>query len=394
MNEELEELSTYKTVSLNSEGKTFDKLENFIANDKLSLEFINNLVCVLHEVNNPEGLVIDESKPNNENVNISQGRARHSSISFLLGLCVSKFHNFLGNLSSIFNDRLIEYLDVNEPYINYKLWMITSMNHDLGYYTSYVIKDIPLSDVKVKYNLFDDSLYFGFDQLSEFSKKYPKVLKNNYERIKSYYEYSRKYHRNKKNHFEKFDHGIIGGYILYDRALSMLKPYEIDVSKDIDMSLSDMNHKLTQRDILFYKAASLTICQHNIYKSQRSEDDELYGNELKYLWTTGNYSIDRKHPLLLMLSLVDTVECVKNFSKSSDSSKSLQTLTVLENIELSVDRNNIFINYKKLDDFITKRKSDELKTIFEGCKQNIKSLSDWTEFKVEIINDNEFRIYL
>ena len=65
-----------------------------------------------------------------------------------------------------------------------------------------------------------------------------------------------------------------------------------------------------------------------------------------------------------------------------------------ENIELSVDRNNIFINYKKLDDFITKRKSDELKTIFEGCKQNIKSLSDWTEFKVEIINDNEFRIYL
>lgn len=268
------------------------------------------------------------------------------------------------------------------------------MNHDLGYYTSYVIKDIPLSDVKVKYNLFDDSLYFGFDQLSEFSKKYPKVLKNNYERIKSYYEYSRKYHRNKKNHLEKCDHGIIGGYILYDRALSMLKPYEIDVSKDIDMSLSDMNHKLTQRDILFYKAASLTICQHNIYKSQRSEDDELYGNELKYLWTTGNYSIDRKHPLLLMLSLVDTVECVKNFSKSSDSSKSLQTLTVLENIELSVDRNNIFINYKKLDDFITKRKSDELKTIFEGCKQNIKSLSDWTEFKVEIINDNEFRIYL
>lgn len=147
----LKELFDEQLVHLSPFETTFYDVADFITKDNKSKDFLNSFIYNKKLFPHDEGY----------NVKITKGRARHSAISFLLGLCIGDFCDLFGYCSSIFNDNLISYLYVNEPYINYKLWMCTATNHDYGYYSSYVKQTKKLNELPIKYDLFDDSVNWG-----------------------------------------------------------------------------------------------------------------------------------------------------------------------------------------------------------------------------------------
>lgn len=367
----LEELFDAQLKQLPFNENVYHNVSDFITDDNKSADFLNSFYY--NEKLFP--------KQDNDST-ITKGRARHSAISFLLGLCIGDFCKLFGNCSAIFNDMQCDYMHINEPYINYKLWMCTATNHDYGYYSELVKQQKALNELAIKYDLFDDTLDWNENILKCFEQQYPKVLKNSYQNIKDYYIYSQIYHL-KENSDEKSDHGILGGVLLYDRFLRK----HCKNIKNIDastLSFSGILNKLSYRDVLYYKASCLTICQHNIFKSNNSNSDLLYGNKLSHLFHNGGYFIGRNHPLLLLLSLVDTIECVKRFSRKESASNYFQTLTILKSIRLSVNKQKIVVDFTDLANKIYHAKN-ESKLLQELNKHvnAIIEMQDWACLNVK-----------
>lgn len=356
----------------------FLKVEKFITSDSECAQFINNLL-------------FDEPKPiyPNKSLQITNGRARHSVISFLLGLCIKNFCGLFGKFSSALNDDNPLYLEFGEPYIDYWLWLITATNHDYGYFSKYLNTDTCLSELEVKYNLFDDKSYFKMIYLKDFEKKYVGILKNNYAQINDYFEFSKFYHL-KHGDNEKCDHGILGAYLLFDKLVKSVDNFSI---KKIDYSLSFMNRNKSLKDILLYKSACLTIAQHNIYKSLDSKDDVDYLKyNLAHLTSNSNYYLDIDTPILTLLSLVDTLECIKAFSRAENKKNYIQTVTILKNIKMAVSKHEILVDYNDLFEEVNKRNDKNIQRIFDSYIESIKCLNFWTKFIVEEKTPNIIKI--
>lgn len=370
LNIELEQFPNYKSVGCSN-------VLELITDDEAAAKFINHL--------NYEDEEVFEFK---NTIPISQGRARHSVISFLLGLVIGKFKGLFGSLSSAFNDNTVQYIEeINEPYIEYWLWMLVSTNHDYGYYSKYVSQKIDLSDIEVKYDLFYDDNSIPYEPLHNFEEKYPKVLKLPYEKIKNYFDYSKFYHEKEGDHEELCDHGILGGVLIYDKAVSKIASSLTD--KEIKYSMSDMNRPNSVKDILFYKAICLTIAQHNIFKSSSDKKDEDYKNYgLDILCYDSDYFIDVDTPILALLTLVDTIECVKRFSRAENDESYLTANTVLSSIKLSVSENEIILDFSDLKDRIKKKGNEDLTHKFEEYKNGILRMETWTKFQAYKIDAN------
>ena len=351
---------------------TYKNISEFIENDKQSAEFINHVV-------------FSDKSMYLTNV-VAQGRARHSVISYFLGLVIGDFCGLFGNCSSIFNCNNLGYLQINEPYINYRLWLITSTNHDYGYFSQYLKTGYDLK--KVKYNLLSDNDY-DLSILTNVSHIYPKIFKNTYENINDYYLYSQYFHKNDK--FEKCDHGILGGVLLFNKIFPKIKSKIIN-TEAVNFSLSYMNRPYIVNDVLFYKAACLTICQHNIFKSDgKIETENNYKKyHLEHLLKQSGYSVGLDTPLLALLSLVDTIECIKSFSKKDGKKTGLRTITILKNIKIGVTKDEILLDYTDLYNYITEDEG-RLNVLIE-CIGKIESLPDWTDFKIDKINNDPYRL--
>lgn len=358
----------------NNKSYPYKSIEEFIFDDEKSVKFINRL-------NYGENTMYNDVIKND----ISQGRARHSIISLFLGLILGKFKKLFENCSSILKKNDND-LSSYEKYLNFKLWMITAINHDYGYHSRYVLENVPIERLPIKYDLFDDKINFNYIPLMDYSSKYSHVLKNNYNQIKEYYIYSQKFH-NKNNDIERNDHGILGALLLYDRVN---RKYANQFNECV-INKNYINENFQSIDMLLYKTACLTIAQHNIYKSKCEENDELYGPKLSHLYYNSKYVIDEKYVLLYLLTLVDTIECVKLFSKSESETKYFETLTILKNIELLVKDDEITIDFSKLYNKIKKDKEELIKKIIKHM-DNIKDLSSWTTFNVIKISDTVLKI--
>ena len=147
-----------------------------------------------------------------------------------------------------------------------------------------------------------------------------------------------------------------------------------------------------ENEILIAEASSLTIAQHNIFKSSSKECDRKYPEGLlKKLGHDSSFRINRKTPLLLLLSLVDTIECVKKFGKKDqedNGNKSFEALTVLKSIFVFSDKEKIEID---LSEFAKKMKKKGIDK--EEYWKSISTLSNWTELKVTE-KDDVFTIVL
>lgn len=329
--------------------------------------------------------------PNRESrlYEFSKARASHAVVTYFIGIVFSEFAHLRIDISEKIKIKLDEHhqysseKDVNNLFL--RLWMLTSLYHDYGYFSKYIEqRNLQLRKI-VKYYLLDD--YYSdknLDILSDFSHKFSETMAFSYDEIESYDEYARKYHD--ENHSEKeperIDHGILGGVLIFDRLIR---------------AAVKQNDPFQQAEIVAAKTSCITIAQHNIYKSPTGKRDALYGDALRKLHHDSDFTIDESIPLLLLLCLVDTVECVKRLGKGELKTGFLMAKTVLEKIEMDFSAERILIDYSKLDSHIKERQkksyNKELDKEYENYRRAIRGLNTWTQLST-YLEDNIITIKL
>ena len=149
---------------------------------------------------------------------------------------------------------------------------------------------------------------------------------------------------------------------------------------------------INRDELLVIKASCLTIAQHNIFKSASIEDDIRYGDSLRKLHSTSEFVINSSTPLLFLLSLVDTFECVKKLSKSENSNQSFKTLTVLSGISLYVSQEEILVDFSELDKRVERKWDETLKDNYKKYRESLFDMKSWTSFKIESVDNHVISI--
>lgn len=331
-------------------------LELFINDGKKSAEFIRYLLK-------------DDSYsiPDNDShlYEIAESRARHSAVTFLMGLAFSRFGDLFVQIPSI-----IHY-DVGYAR---NMWLKTSLYHDKAYSSTY-LRDTTL-DIQKKFLpfLLTDEYQRNLSSINQFSYRYPGTLAYTYEEILNYDKYAIEYHQSENDEDEKRDHGVLGGVMMFS-----------DLAKKAEKS-----GRLNELPVI--KACSLAVAQHNIFKSPNKDYDKRYfDHDLNNLLSTSSFQITSDQPLLLFLSLIDTIECVKKLSKGQNSDKYLKTLTVLKSINVSVQADSIEIDYSALKKEVFAKKDEELIKTFDSYLKAVSNLNTWTTFLTEFDPSNPCR---
>ncbi len=329
------------------------RIQEFITDDAKSVEFIRSILQD-DEFNMPSrGDLL---------YNLAKARARHSAITFLIGLVLFKFENFE---RMILDSSYMQRTDGHTAAV--RLWMLTALYHDYGY----SLTDIRNAEIglksKIKYYLLDDT--YPHEQLKilrQFSTCHEDALAYTYDEIEEYDKCSRRWGWRQRSE-EKVDHGILGGVRIFDRLVKRaIKEFPIN-----------------SKELIAIKTSCLTIAQHNIFKSESKETDNYYGDTLTKLYYASPFVIDNCAPLLLLLSLVDTFECVKKLSKGENEKQYLKTLSILSSISLRVSQEELTIDFSKLDKRIQDKNSEILKTAYMDYKQNLLKLEHWTSFAID-----------
>ena len=142
----------------------------------------------------------------------------------------------------------------------------------------------------------------------------------------------------------------------------------------------------------FYADICFCIMEHNIWK--KNEDYPL--SSLYHLIDKSNFvKINlQKEPLLFLLSLVDTIEPIKKFSKCKDSNsssdKSIFPKTIAKSIKINITNKSIIIDGNELEKVLKKR-DKSLK--INDWTTPIKGLSNWVEVNSSV-NNNFIKITL
>jgi hypothetical protein len=245
---------------------------------------------------------------------------------------------------------------------------MTALNHDMAYSSAYLKQGtLSFHDI-TKYYLLDDSSLLEF---MNYEKKHSDVLRYWYREIEGYDDWARNFHKLRGDLEERIDHGILGGVLTFDRMMRR--------------TIQDGSG---QGYII--KPASLTIAQHNMFKSDSKQFDMQYPGKPKVLQFGSKVVINFRTPLLLLLSIVDTVECVKKFCRSNlGPKKQIETLNVLKNIDIDVGRTEIHIDYSRYLKEVDKTNNRDL---FNRYYASVCSLSTWTSLYVDNNRGQEITI--
>lgn len=92
--------------------------------------------------------------------------------------------------------------------------------------------------------------------------------------------------------------------------------------------------------------------------------------------------------MLLFLSLIDTIECVKKLSKGRNVDKYLESLTVLKSISVSVQCDCIEIDYSALKKEVLSKNDKELEEVFDSYLDTVSALNTWTTFLTKFDSSN------
>lgn len=317
-------------------------------------------------------------------VSINLYRVSHILITWLLGIGLSehfdlKEKGFLGNLYY--------------P----QLWLQTAIIHDYGYFCRKELSDVDLSidKITVPYSLLTDTysskrldMLSGLSALSDFQHYFT----YSYDEISKYFKYAKHIHIDKKEHgsiadikpgTEINDHGIVGGCLAFKRYCQEVERVKIDPSYAINY---------------IQKIACYTAASHNIFKSRDAEKDVEYNDfGLTELLSSSPVRISLDNKLLLLLSLVDTIECTKRFSASAgriDGKENLsqkepkyfQQSTTIKNVDISFQEEKVLLDFSNIRKHINDRKdfSEDESMDFQKRLDDhicgIKDLSTWTPF--------------
>ena len=349
---DLELLKLIQTFKLEEK---FKHVSNFITDDNKSAEFIRSIL------DDDPFIHPDEQSPIYD---VAKARSRHSALTFLIGLVFKKF----GGLYDSFERTTIG----GGKNINLKLWMMTALSHDKGYYSERLKKDVPAHLQKFTHTLLTDEYMDDFRTLRWYSNDIQNVLAYTYADIDIYDMAALDFHTSRGDP-ERVDHGILGGCIVFDDYLNKLKKTQFTV---------------IEKELYIIKTCALTIAQHNMFKSSTPEHDKNFPNKPSILQCSSEFRISKKTPLLLFLSLIDTFECIKKFSKEENDAH-VETLTVLKKIKLHVDDYAITVDYSELFDHIKRKKNNNLNQSQQSYLNSIITLSDWTILKTTPISKTE-----
>lgn len=299
-----------------------------------------------------------------------KNRAIHSVCVFLLGLTIGEFCDLFNECEKVLSDEEIQCFEPDRNILKYRLWILVSVLHDYGYFSKNIMNEDLDMRSYLPYVLSDDC-YYDCKLVRNYSMYHGKVLKLSYKEIERYNDYARFYH--KKEKFEKNDHGIVGGIEAFEKqAKSYIERF----------FYNEIPCRVYKKNILYYKTACLTVCQHNIHKSENKKFDKIYKQYgLDSLLSYSGYSVGIDTPLLALLSLVDTIECVKAFSKKENSNIGLQTTTILKKIKICVTRDIIILDYTALFHKMEGSEMNNTKEL-ENLRTNIELLPNWTDFNV------------
>lgn len=343
--------------------REYSSLEEIIADEK-------ECAGVLRRVLNDESFEI----PNGKHYEIVQGRAEHSMINYALGLVFQEFADLFECINAVMTKSIMKDKNAAD-----EAWFSVALNHDVGYFRKNILDDkLDYKEVH-KYYLFKDDYSESHERkykcLENMSSQVPELYAFTYSEILEYDVKDRK-RRQKSSGYEKINHGIYGGADFFDRMLRKFDKEEVIENEAIKM----------------VKAVAITIAQHNLYKSDSTENNQFYPPKL---WYESDFIIGKEYPLLLFLALIDTVECVKKLGKTNNRKSFFQAKTVLKSIWVKVDRQSIEIDYSELKSRVEKKKNESLHQNYKSYIESVKGLTGWTCFKVESsVNEEVLRIYI
>lgn len=303
----------------------------------------------------------------------NKDRASHILITWLLGIGFSrhlKISDYRLGLERLFYSRL---------------WLKSSILHDYGYFRNERKEEkLPLESIVKKYNLLTDTYDDPFKSLNNLSKnqEVSHLFTYTYDEVKNYYKYSQWYHKEyDKGGNEKNDHGIVGGCIAFRKYC-----------EEVKKSAIDQNGVIMQ----IQKLACFITASHNIFKSCKIEKDKKYKEyQLYRLLSAEQPLVTEKNSILLLLSLVDTIECTKAFSKTKNPETYLIQRTTLEKVDVFSSKSSITVDFSNLYTFIVKERESNkyLLDALEDHIKGVKSLPSWTTWRTDKKGDYIIEIF-
>ena len=299
-----------------------------------------------------------DQNENQKTLGVTQERAKHILITYLIGSIFSTF----GGLGEKIRKDLLEGDELD------KIWMPTALYHDYGYYDEHIKEMNYVLEQHFKPYLLNEKEIESLQELRE------RVMAYKLEEITNYDKYIRDFHerqalKNGEKQNEVIDHGIFGAVKVYARQ-----------------------KKKAGRNERF-KCVCLTIAQHNIFKSDGNKTDVEYKKyNLERLNSRSELRIDERTPLLLFLSLVDTIECAKKLGKKKNKKAYLEMKTILDNISVSITPDILEVNYSKLAKKVDAKKRDELHETYKKYIESVEKIGDWTSFECIRISSDIFEI--
>ena len=239
-------------------------------------------------------------------------------------------------------------------------WFLTCFYHDVGYYYE-ENKGIIESLQSLKKDI-----------------KIEKVIPGLIGVPKLFHNLGNKYLLYRLEKFGCYDHGIIGGMLLYDRLIKIYYRF-----KNGNPNNSFIHNGLYWSDSMFkyFQLIASVVLTHNIwFKNEMSDsidDINMYKEYKLDKLIICNNSFRKinlnRHPLLFLLSLVDTIEPTKQYG--------IDFLKKINVIFIEKD-NKILVQGQKNDDEVN------------GWLTSIVSLNNWLKIELNIVNDSDMEITL
>lgn len=179
----------------------------------------------------------------------------------------------------------------------------------------------------------------------------------------------------------EIDHGIIGGYLLFDRMKKNFISFTNGENVKEKVVITKVGNRLIKWNIEhpdhFAYVADAIIC-HNLWTCNYGHDStryEQYGLDPLIIKSNCDKVSIEKYPLQFMLRLLDSLEPTKRF-------ESMQTKKVLQNVFISEDCDNMRITIG-WSPFLCYEEG------FKRWYKTISGLSNWMNVRISDVHKNE-----
>lgn len=340
----------------------YDPISGVINNKEKCVRYINRILeSVDNKVVIPFGLALDKY----------DFRVKHVLFSFGLGVLLAEFCN----LDKVIENEYRKY-KVDAPF-GY-IWLTLCIYHDYGYFGGIsFLRSWDIDQIALDHSIFDfdfcTSRYSRHLYRAYYRKKYQSQNwdKAGYDLTMNKYE-------------EIGDHGIIGGYLLFDKLYASEQKMKRSsknhyINKILDQNNGADNYVVCHPErIPLYQDICYRIMEHNIWKGYGD------GQEFDEISEKNFIKINTSEPLLFLLSLVDTIEMTKKFCRYTDSGKdkerSVFPKTLGQKVFIGVSSDKIKIYYGELRKFIKEHNFADSITSWEDSVQGLK---DWVQIHSE-----------